>query len=813
MKHLFTFAFTALVALMSLAPNTATAQTTEPLDTIELRFKGFYEDHPLYLEAGDWVITVENERYQFTFDFFGGTPTDPSGTYTEEDLDISFSTCFIPEANGKTSYYKTCKLTIKKEQHGSSRKYILDAVVVTTLGLGKNQPVNGAFKIHAEHEIIVPTIRYEEALYNCSLTLEEDGFSLAGKNDTLDVDMKFFSTEGVIGPITHKLMDVDNAKLVRLGTEYKVISMEGIVESYPNIYQNATYVAMMEIIAGSKTDTIFINLAMEAPVTPTKTIDIFCQNLLIDETRTAESVITLTAENAHYSVVIAYNDKVLRDSATYEGKMEAGAIITDLARGKDINGLSTSVTIVGSKAKGYTATARVFSEEHICYNIHLTNIIQIINTVDIQFTSNSKAMYDIDELGLHELQMANSNANYSVAFDILNIDRILLTEEFHKEDLFIDKAVMATYLVKHTDKGDVNVEMIQINGSIKQKNDSTFLNATIHGLDSTRYNVSMFYTVPTPTDTVEYTFSEDLTEFVNALPQGIFMLNALADDGKIACNIQVNRIATGTIEGTFVCDGKFEENQFEPFETYVGTLKDASKMEFEPHYMQQGELTASIDSLGKVHATAKFICDDAVLYILHFNFTYVRPRLPYDTEDEGVNTTIGKEAKVKVYDEYFESDGYIEYVLYVENPFNELDLVFFIDEKDPDIVIPVGVYPFGVFGSKNHVLASRGMTQDNTGMYPLPSYYQTLDELGQPHGYFLVDGTVTVEKVDGHIVMYIDAVNSYDLPVKITYDPSKTAVENVENTPSNSIHKQLINGQLLIIRNNEVYTATGVRVK
>jgi hypothetical protein len=421
-------------------------------------------------------------------------------------------------------------------------------------------------------------------------------------------------------------------------------------------------------------------------------------------------------------------------------------------------------------------------------------------------------MYDIDELGLYELQMANTNANYSVAFDILNINRILLTEEFHKNDLFIDKTVMATYLVKHTDKGDVNVEMIQVYGSIKQKNDSTFLNATIHGLDSILYNVSMFYTVPTPIDTVECTFSEDLTEFKNALPQGIFILGALTDDGQIMCNIQVNRIATGTIEGTFICDGQFEENQFEPFETYVGTLKDASKMEFDAHYMQKGEMTASIDSLGKVHATAKFICDNAVLYILHFNFTYVRPRLPHDTEDEGVNTTIGKEAEVTIADQFFESDGYIDYNLFVKNPFNELDLVFFIDEKDPDIVIPVGVYPFGVFGSKNHVLASRGMTQDNNGMYPLPSYYQTLDELGQPHGYFLVDGTVTVEKVDGHIVMYIDAVNSYDLPVKITYDPSKTAVENVENTPSNSIHKQLINGQLLIIRNGETYTITGAKL-
>ena len=69
MKHLFTFAFTALVALMSLAPNTATAQATEPIDTIELRFKSFYsEDQPFFQAAdtsiarntGDTLITPAN---------------------------------------------------------------------------------------------------------------------------------------------------------------------------------------------------------------------------------------------------------------------------------------------------------------------------------------------------------------------------------------------------------------------------------------------------------------------------------------------------------------------------------------------------------------------------------------------------------------------------------------------------------------------------------------------------------------------------------------------------------------------------------
>ena len=86
MKRIFTFAFTALVALMSFAPNTATAQTTEPLDTIELRFKSFYYEEQPFFQAADtsiarqtgdtiitpanWTITLKNERYQFDFIIF-----------------------------------------------------------------------------------------------------------------------------------------------------------------------------------------------------------------------------------------------------------------------------------------------------------------------------------------------------------------------------------------------------------------------------------------------------------------------------------------------------------------------------------------------------------------------------------------------------------------------------------------------------------------------------------------------------------------------------------------------------------------------
>jgi hypothetical protein len=76
----------------------------------------------------------------------------------------------------------------------------------------------------------------------------------------------------------------------------------------------------------------------------------------------------------------------------------------------------------------------------------------------------------------------------------------------------------------------------------------------------------------------------------------------------------------------------------------------------------------------------------------------------------------------------------------------------------------------------------------------------------------LVDGTVTVKKVNGKLSIDVDAYNSYDLPVKLHFNEASTALEDITTGNTNS-SKRLINGQLMIIRNGQVYDATGALVK
>ena len=76
----------------------------------------------------------------------------------------------------------------------------------------------------------------------------------------------------------------------------------------------------------------------------------------------------------------------------------------------------------------------------------------------------------------------------------------------------------------------------------------------------------------------------------------------------------------------------------------------------------------------------------------------------------------------------------------------------------------------------------------------------------------LVDGNVTIANVDGKLSVKVNALNSYDMPVKLYYNAEKDAVENV-NVDNTKTVKRLINGQLFIQRGEKTFNAHGAQVK
>ena len=803
----------------------APAQLTG-LDTTEVYFTSFYED-PYYYPAdtiegrngtiitpAEWYFVLHNERYQFIFDIINNTKAETmAGTYTEADLEESYSWCMFPEANGKTHYYKTCDLTIQEEKVSATKtKYIVDAVVLATKGIGGEE--YGYFKIHAEHTIVVAKSKMDVALYNCTIEPEEDRFRIAGKDDECEVDLTFFTETGVDGYYTHKLLDDENSMIAYKGNKQGVMELEGVIYGAENIYGGLTYLFMFEAMTN---DTCFYNVAMEAPVVAKDTIVITSTSAIINDAYgVSDQTILVDASTAEYEINAAYNAPKITTPAEYPTG-SSYVYLTDLKTGEQIESIVCNLKITGNKTDGYQVEIRMMGTDYKYYIMNLSyGVPTVKETKVLDFKNISKTMYYIDKLGLKELQIANFDGEYSVSFDILYIDQVM-GGEFDMSNMFAEQ----TFLIHHiNDNGEVYdspVKPAEFGGKIWQENDTTFLTASILGFDSIQYEISMFHTIPTPTDVVTYTFdgleNEEAVLLTNAVSSsGIFILDAMSDDGDLMAKVNVERITNKSIEGTFYNDGKFDHTDFYPTDTWVKVWNPTIR-EYEEYSVQKGTMTVKVEN-GIVTAVASFICDNAVQYNLTFKTAYVRERIPFDKEDEDLDFTFGHDSYVKVTD--WRPDGYrlIELFMVDADETVAADFYFVVDQDvaaDPDIVLPAGVYPVNASWQSGTTLACSGVAPDG----PLPSYVCFVDAEGylDPLNLWcMVDGTVTIEKVNGKMKMEVDALNSYDMSVKLHYSATSTAVEDI-NVDSTNISKRLINGQLLINRNGKTYNATGALVK
>ena len=800
----------------------APAQLTG-LDTTEVYFTSFYEDPYFYpadtiegrngtiITPAEWYFVLHNERYQFIFDIVNNTKAETmAGTYTEADLEESYSWCMFPEANGKTHYYKTCELTIQEEKvSGTMTKYIVDAVVLATKGIGGEE--YGYFKIHAEHKMVVAKTKLDVALYNCTIEPEEDRFRIAGKDKDMEVDLTFFTETGIDGYYSHKLLDDENSKIVYKGNEQGVMELEGVIYGAENIYGGLTYVFMFEALTN---DTCFYNVAMEAPVQAKDTIVITSTNTIINDMYgISDQTILVDASTNEYEIAAAYNATSITTPAEYPTG-SSYVYLTDLKTGQQIESIVCNLKITGNKLEGYQVEITMFGTDYKYYIMHLSyGVPEVQETKVLDFKENSKTMYYIDQLGLKELQIANFDGEYSASFDILYIDQVM-DGEFDMSNMFEEQTFLIHHMVENGETYDVPVKFAEFGGKIWQKKDTTYLTASILGFDSIQYEISMFYTIPTPTETVTYTFDglkDDVVDLTNAVvSSGIFVLDAMSADGLMMAKVNVERLNTESVEGTFYNDGKFDHSDFYPVDTWV-KIWNATTKEYDEYSVQKGTMTVKIEN-NVLTAVASFICDNAVQYDLTFKTLYVRERIPYDKEEDLEYT--------------FESDAIVEVINWIEGyriielfvlPADEslvADFYFIVDYTtvpDPEIGIPAGVYPINGSWESGTVLACKGILPDG----PAPAYVCFVDEEGyldEQNLWCLVDGTVTIEKVNGKMKMEVDALNSYDYSVKLHYNPVASAVEDI-TTGSTNISKRIINGQLVIIRNGQAYNATGAIVK
>ena len=268
------------------------------------------------------------------------------------------------------------------------------------------------------------------------------------------------------------------------------------------------------------------------------------------------------------------------------------------------------------------------------------------------------------------------------------------------------------------------------------------------------------------------------------------------------------------VPGTFVNDGmfgKFGEGQYEfdASNSFVGKFNETTES-YDLYYMQKGQVTVTLDEEDNILMTASVVCEDAIQYDVTLTSKYVEPHIEFDSEEGAVDRVYGVDAELIIND-YIEDYGLVSLQIKDEVEGDVTALYFVLYEPDAKTIIPVGTYEINSTWMDGTVLASTGMEWDGS---VIPSYYaRYVDGYVAEPFYFFQEGTVVVDaNAAGQLTLEINAVNSCNIPVHIVYDATASSVENIDVNVV-GVKKQILDGQLVIIRDGKAYNAIGAQVK
>ena len=234
------------------------------------------------------------------------------------------------------------------------------------------------------------------------------------------------------------------------------------------------------------------------------------------------------------------------------------------------------------------------------------------------------------------------------------------------------------------------------------------------------------------------------------------------------------------------------------------------------YFMVSGTVTVEYNEMGIPKITVDAVNSNGVTIKTIFEIggksgkEMEKTPLKYDaTEADGaLDYTFAEDAVATATDKGF----YGTYVVDAADASCELGLLFLYPEgtADAETTIPAGTYTISDSQAPGTVLASSGYSNQGLGY----SFFINVDAEGyiEVPMYFLVDGTVTVAKVDGKLAVEVNGLNSNGVAVHVVYGATDTAVEDVTSV-GGEIKKCLENGQLVIIKNGVKYNATGSVVK
>ena len=548
---------------------------------------------------------------------------------------------------------------------------------------------------------------------------------------------------------------------------------------------------LFTIIAVTFTAILSIFAKNNEVLVPIDTIDVVCHDLKLDTDLIGLfGMAYIFANNSEYKLTGAiYADSI--PPGTYTNcVMDLKHIETQ----KKVPAASVTITLAVDANRNCVITGHMIGEDNIYYNLHLSwTPPMATDTVHIAFDTPSSVAYYPDLY--HDFMLSNKDNNFDISLDIVGVP---MGETFIERNLNIAYCLIANRQTHDT------ISIAAAEGRVWQSNDTTYLSANVLGFDSVMYDIDLWYAVPAVIDTQEIHIYN--ATFYNKLEKdGYFALVGTTADKSIEFAISLLGKTEDDIPGNYVNDGMFggftgENYDFIHFiggmySTYLAKWNE-ERQDYDVLSIEKGRVQVTMDEEKDVTLMGEFIAEDGVAYHVTMTSKVDKPRIQDDAMSGAVDCLFVDENQMTITQE--EED---KIRLEIQTNSELMALWFYVEYVDDEIVIPEGEYT--IDGSNDYWSVIQG--DGSLGK----SFYSTHDGEYFTSLYFLVGGTVKVTKKDGKLHFEMHAVNSYDVPVHVIYNPCETGLHDIDIDVAD-VKKMIINDQLVIIRTGKSFNVMGV---
>ena len=795
------------------APAKAAAEATDTVEIVATFWAWEY-----YASDNDWFTTLVDatETYEIKLDYVSTTQ---AGTFTEADCIMDYTGMYIYDAEGNRTIVRFAEvdIVVTDDENGLT----LHAELLST---------DNVLYIVDSHIAPLPEPKATVNLAYANATLVDgtrssETFQFWGDENGVYTSI-LLASEQVEGEYDKFDMYVAYANYIMFvdGTDTTFVDfldLNAVVTK-----EDKTYKLVADAL-GSDTIMYHITMSYTKPA-PTETIDIVATNMVVDEFEFWGMVFcTVQASNDEYTVTLDMANGLPMGELTSEDFNVAYSSVYRIADSTEIV-FDEIISATVSEVEGKPAVkAQVVGVDNILYNLDLSYVVpEATDTVNVVFDDVVTAKYYAESADYY---IYNENENFIVTLDIFEEKGNLMGE--YTADNF-DMYYTQLGVITDGDTAVVSIADVKAVVTPTTEENIVLIEAELISHDAVLYKLS------TKADVSDQGLEHDATEgflMDEYTTEDIYTINDQSANGYIVFDVESadgNDLmglvfwVDGADENTIIPTGTYQINDTQESGSVLAstgmgstgltyslyaTLDEEGYITPPCWFMVGGEVVVSEEN-GILSITVDAVNSNNLPIFITCEYDLsTKQGLQHDMTEGSVERTYSDDDQVKFITDYVAQYGELYLDITAADGSDKISVAFLVEATDPAIVIPAGTYPITNTAATGTVFASPGV-QDGS-IYP--SYYGVMHPQGgiSVPCYFMVDGQVVVENIEGHLKVTIDALNSYDVPAHIVYEanPVETAIENV--TVNNNASKVVENNQLFIIKDGVKYNVMGSVVK